>query len=276
MSISPHILVFDSGVGALSIISELRRALPNLVITYASDNGFFPYGTKTEEALIARVDRVLRALVTEARPDIIVVACNTASTVALPSVRAHFDIPIVGVVPAIKPAAQLSLSKVIALLGTPGTVRRPYTQQLIRDFAGDCDVILVGSRELVELAERKLRGKDIEHARVREALAPLLDSPLYPQADTVVLACTHFPLIRGELARALGRPLNWVDSGEAIARRVAQLLSQSPLSASKRPGEHRSIFTCNNTEVEGLKPQLANYLPGPVSFIEIDPRGESL
>jgi glutamate racemase len=275
MTISPHILVFDSGVGGLSITRELRRALPNLVITYASDNGFFPYGTRTEEELIARVDRVLHALVAEARPDIIVVACNTASTVALPSVRAHFDIPIVGVVPAIKPAAQLSVSKVIALLGTPGTVRRPYTQQLIGDFAADCEVILVGSRELVELAEQKLRGKTIDPLKVREALAPLLESPHYPQVDTVVLACTHFPLIRDELARALERPLRWVDSGEAIARRVAQLLSQAALGVSERPAEHCSVFTLNSPEVEALKPQLANYLPGQVSFVDVDPIGES-
>ncbi|MCW8193321.1 glutamate racemase [Proteobacteria bacterium 005FR1] len=272
MSISPHILVFDSGVGALSIIGEIRRAIPTSIITYASDNGFFPYGTKTEEELIARVDLVLRALVAESHPDIIVVACNTASTVALPSVRANFSIPIVGVVPAIKPAAQLSSSKVIALLGTPGTVRRPYTHQLIRDFAADCEVVMVGSRELVELAERKLRGKTVDPLAVREALTPLLQSPAYERVDTVVLACTHFPLIRPELAQALERPLHWVDSGEAIARRVIHLLQQSPLPERQRPNEHRSVFTLDCAEVEALKPQLADHLPGPINFARLADR----
>lgn len=270
MSISPHVLVFDSGVGALSIISEIRRAIPGVIITYASDNGFFPYGTKTEEELIARVDLVLRGLVSQSHPDIIVVACNTASTVALPSVRANFAIPIVGVVPAIKPAAQLSSSKVIALLATPGTVRRPYTHQLIRDFAADCEVVLVGSRELVELAEAKLRGQTVDPLAIREALNPLLQSPVFDQVDTVVLACTHFPLIRPELAQALERTMHWVDSGEAIARRVIQLLQQNPLTERERPGEHRSVFTRDCPELQALQTQLARHLPGPVSFIQVE------
>lgn len=266
MSHSPQILVFDSGVGALSIIAEIRKSLPHVAITYASDNGFFPYGTKSEQELIARVDRVLGALVRESPPDIIVVACNTASTVTLPHIRAHFDIPIVGVVPAIKPAALCSTSRVIGLLATPGTVSRPYTRQLIEDFAADCEVIAVGSSELVLLAEQKLRGQVPDPGAIARVLEPLTAAPAFPFMDTVVLACTHFPLLRDELAAALGKPVRWVDSGDAIARRVAQLLGDPVESAPI----HRSLFTLATPEVEELRPQLADHLPGPVGFFKVD------
>lgn len=272
MSSSPQILVFDSGVGALSIIAEIRRALPGVSITYASDNGFFPYGTKSEDELIARVDRVLGALVAESRPDIIVVACNTASTVTLPHIRSHFSIPIVGVVPAIKPAARVSASRVIGLLATPGTVSRPYTRQLIEEFAADCDIVSVGSSELVLLAESKLRGEAPDMAAIRQTLEPLTGSPQFEAMDTVILACTHFPLLREELAENLGKPVRWMDSGDAIARRVAQLLEEWPGAGEKMSAapEHRSLFTLGTSEVEQLRPGLANYLPGPVGFFDVE------
>jgi glutamate racemase len=235
-----HVLVFDSGVGALSIIGEIRNVLPDVIITYASDNGFFPYGTKSEAVLVQRVDRVLHALVAQSPPDIIVIACNTASTVALPSIRSRFNIPIVGVVPAIKPAAEISASKVIGLLGTPGTVSRPYTQQLIQDFAADCQVIAVGSSELVAMAEQKLRGVTLGRRAVNATLAPLTNATQFAAMDTVVLACTHFPLIREELSEALGKPVHWVDSGAAIARRVTGLLAAKLREPHSRQETHNA------------------------------------
>lgn len=268
MQSTPHILVFDSGVGGLSIVAEIRRALPWVQISYASDNGFFPYGTKSEAELVARVEAVLWTLVEQSRPDIVVVACNTASTVALPAVRERFAIPIVGVVPAIKPAAQVSNSKVIALLATPGTVGRPYTKQLIADFAADCEVICVGSSRLVELAEDKLRGRVVDPIAIRQAIQPLLDSEYWSTLDTVVLACTHFPLIKDELSEALGKPVNWVDSGEAIARRVGDLLAGRRNTEAEPAGQHRSYFTRAGAEVQELMPFLAHLLPGPVQIVE--------
>lgn len=271
MSGAPHILVFDSGVGGLSIVGEIRRALPQATISYASDNGYFPYGTKSESALVDRVDRVLRALVKETHPHMIVVACNTASTVALPHVRAHFSLPIVGVVPAIKPAAQTSRSKVIGLLGTPGTVTRDYTRQLINDFAADCQILPVGSSALVELAELKLRGQEPDSNQFLEALQPLIQSEHFAALDTVVLACTHFPLVREELSAALGKPVSWVDSGEAIARRVSSLLASGELAHSAEDGApgHRCFFTSRQPEVEELRPALARWLPGTIGFVEV-------
>lgn len=268
---TPHVLVFDSGVGGLSIVAEIRRALPQIRISYASDNGFFPYGTKSEVELVARVEQVLWTLVEQCQPTLIVVACNTASTVALPPIRERFAIPIVGVVPAIKPAAQLSVSRVIGLLATPGTVNRPYTHQLIQDFAADCRIIPLGSSRLVELAEDKLRGRSIDPAAVEDALRPLLDSEHFQDLDTLVLACTHFPLIREELNGALNKTVHWVDSGEAIARRVHELLlmTGANLPEAAVMDNHQSYFTRPGPEVEELLPYLQKALPGPVQIVTL-------
>ena len=215
---APNVLIFDSGVGGLSILREVHQRLPHCRLLYACDNRAFPYGTKSEPDLVERVDLVLKALIQATSPDIVVIACNTASTLALPKIRAHFSKPVVGVVPAIKPAAALSTSRTIGLLATPGTASRPYTQWLIDEFASDCKVIRVGSAELVELAESRLRGGNVPLDTVAGIITPLFDDPAM---DTLVLACTHFPLLQAELEAAAPRAVHWVDSGAAIARRVA-------------------------------------------------------
>ncbi len=224
MSKAANILVFDSGVGGLSVLREIQQRVPGCDLFYACDNEAFPYGIKEESELVTRVDAVLKKLDQQLQPDIVVVACNTASTVALPRIRAHFQHPVVGVVPAIKPAAECSTRKVIGLLGTPGTVQRQYTQQLIDDFASDCEVIRIGSSDLVVMAEEKLRGADVDKTALKAILQPFFE---HPRLDTIVLACTHFPLLIDELQAIAPFPVNWVDSGEAIARRVAFLLSET-------------------------------------------------
>ncbi len=263
-----HVLVFDSGVGALSIIAEIKRQIPQCSITYASDNAYFPYGEKHEDDLIARVDTVLKQLEYHCDPDIIVVACNTASTVALPKVRDHFKIPTVGVVPAIRPAAAHSKSRVIGLLATPGTVKRAYTQNLIQEFASDCHMILVGSSELVHQAERKLRGDSVDKEILKGVWRDLLKDERSSEVDTIVLACTHFPLLKGELVETFERSVTWIDSGEAIARRVAYWIDHEQLSLSGHP-TFRSIFTAEL----GDKPRFANtlqkILPGPIETITV-------
>ena len=267
---SPHVLVFDSGVGALSIIAEISRQLPQCSLTYVSDNAFFPYGTRNEEELVDRVHRVLDACVSDCNPDIIVVACNTASTVALPKVRSHFKQAIVGVVPAIKPAAQSSRNKVIGLLATPATVKRPYTEQLIREFAGDCRIIPIGSSELVHWAEKKLRGKSVDQGEIANIIAPLFAPTESGLADTIVLACTHFPLLKQELEACARHSVAWIDSGDAIARRVAYLVDQlafEPIQDA-RPN-YRSIFTLRNTDIEALSPAVRQWVSGPIDFLTI-------
>jgi glutamate racemase len=242
-------LIFDSGVGGLSILQEIRQQYPHCCFFYASDNAAFPYGTKTEDVLIERVDTVLHQLHTETQADIIVVACNTASTVALPRIRERFSIPVIGVVPAIKPAATISSSKVIGLLATPGTITRDYTEQLIREFANDCNIVRIGSSELVLLAEQKLRGEPLDAKKIEGIVEPFRSNT---KIDTIILACTHFPLLKDELKIALPSIKHWIDSGEAIARRVGYwLVHNEPKTAKARPPT--AYFTPSTSDIQNLK-----------------------
>ncbi|WP_298914373.1 glutamate racemase [uncultured Algimonas sp.] len=223
-----HVLVFDSGVGGLSVSAAIRARLPDVAQTYLADDAFRPYGDKTEAQLHARIPSLLGTLCARIEPDLVVVACNTASTTALPAIRAALDMPVVGVVPAIKPAAaglctgSAEGAGGIGVLGTPGTVRRAYVDALIDRYASHCAVRLRGSVALVEEAERKLRGQAADPAVIAAEIAPLFrGSPI----SAVVLACTHFPLLRDELVAAAPYPVDWIDSGDAVARRVDSLLS---------------------------------------------------
>ncbi len=225
-TLTGRVLVFDSGMGGLTVAREIIALAPLLAVDYAADSGFFPYGDKSDEALQDRVVKVTSALVETVRPDVLVIACNTASTLALEAVRTAVDIPVVGTVPAIKPAAARSQSGVIGLLATPGTVRRAYTAKLVEDFATKVEVIMHGSSELVHLAERQAAGEAVALEAFRAAQAPLFEAGGGAQIDTVVLACTHFPLIRGELAATVPHPVTMIDSGEAIARQALRMLDQ--------------------------------------------------
>ena len=219
-----HALIFDSGVGGLSVVREIRGLLPDLQMTYVADDNFRPYGEKTETELKARLSGLLPILTETVDPDIIVIACNTASTTALNNIRAVVDRPVIGVVPAIKPAAEISRTKTIAVLGTPGTVRRKYVDSLIENFAADCHVILQGSVNLVDIAERKLAGEAVPLDWIKSEIAPMFEGRRGADIDAVVLACTHFPLLRDELKASVKQSVRWIDSGEAIARRVEAVL----------------------------------------------------
>jgi glutamate racemase len=220
----PTILAADSGLGGLTIAAEIRKALPQARLAYLCDNAFFPYGTRPDAALLAHFLDVMERAIRRVQPDIIVTACNTISTICLPQLRAATSIPVVGVVPAIKPAAQQSRRGVIGLLATPATIDRPYTDDLIQRHAAGCTVLKIGSAELVEMAEAKLLGRAVNQDRLRAILAPFFGRPAETQPDIVVLACTHFPLLRAELAAAGPAGVSWIDSGAAVARRVAEIL----------------------------------------------------
>lgn len=222
MSPDSPLLFFDSGVGGLSVLQPTRALLPNAPIVYAADSAGFPYGKRTEAELAARVPVLLGRLVERFHPRLAVIACNTASTIALEHVRAALDIPIVGTVPAIKPAAELSKSRVIGVLGTEATVRQPYVDDLAERFASDCTVIRHGSAELVELAEAKLAGETIPIEAIHDAIVPMIRQPGGEMMDVMVLACTHFPLLAEEIAAAFPA-IAQVDGGPGIARRVAYL-----------------------------------------------------
>jgi len=231
-----HVLVFDSGVGGLSVVAELRALMPDLYITYVADDEFRPYGDKTETQLKARLPGLLKTLVIAAKPDALVIACNTASTAALSEIRAALDIPVIGVVPAIKPAAQMSKSKTIAVLGTPGTVKRKYVGKLVSDFGNGCQVVLYGSTGLVGLAEEKLSGKHAPAEKISAEITPMFSAKRGADIDVVVLACTHFPLLLDELKSAAPRKIRWIDSGAAIAKRTQSILEGvQPSQTSKAP-----------------------------------------
>jgi glutamate racemase len=216
------ILFFDSGVGGLSVLAPTLALLPNAPIVYAADSAGFPYGKRSEADLAARVPALLGRLVERFRPRLAVIACNTASTIALDHVRSALDLPVVGTVPAIKPAAEISKTRVIGVLGTEATVRQPYVDDLAARFASDCTLIRHGSPELVELAEAKLAGEAVPVQAVRAAVQPMFDAASGERIDTVVLACTHFPLLEDEL-RAAFPQVAYVDGGPGIARRIAHL-----------------------------------------------------
>ena len=230
------VLFFDSGVGGLSVTAPARDVLPTAPFVYAADTAGFPYGTKTEDEIAARVPALLGRLVERYRPRLVVIACNTASTIALSVVRGALDVPVVGTVPAIKPAAELSATRVIGVLGTEATVRQPYVDRLSAEFASDCTVVRHGSAALVTLAEAKLRGEPVAVGDVRAAIAGLFDGPHGGSIDTVVLACTHFPLLTDELAAAVPHPVRFVNGGPGIARRIANLTKGQDWPDSAPPG----------------------------------------
>jgi glutamate racemase len=227
------ILFFDSGVGGLSVLEPTRKLLPNAPIVYAADSAGFPYGKRTEAEIASRVPALLGRLVERFRPRLAVIACNTASTIALDHVRSALDLPVVGTVPAIKPAAEISKSRVIGVLGTEATVRQPYVDDLAARFAADCTIVRHGSPELVELAEAKLAGEETSVDAVRAAAQPMFEAD--DRIDTVVLACTHFPLLEEEL-RAAFPNITYVDGGPGIARRIAYLTKDQPWPTSAPDG----------------------------------------
>jgi glutamate racemase len=255
--VSRSLLIFDSGVGGLSVAGAIRALLPNAPLVYAADRAGFPYGTKQPAEIEARVPALLGRLAERFDPELIVIACNTASTIALDAVRSALDLPIVGTVPAIKPAASLSTSRVIGVLGTEATVVQPYVDGLAAQFASDCLVLRHGSAELVELAEAELRGEATDDAGYERALAGLFGQEGGGAIDTIVLACTHFPLVQERLAAAARKPVAFVDGKEGIARRVANLTRDVTWTPS--PADGTAIFTGRDPDVEKLRPGLARY-----------------
>jgi glutamate racemase len=246
------ILFFDSGVGGLSVLAPTRELLPHAPIVYAADSAAYPYGTRSEAEIAARVPALLGRLVERFHPRLAVIACNTASTIALDHVRAALEIPVVGTVPAIKPAAELSKSRVIGVLGTEATVRQPYVDDLASRFAADCTVLRHGSAELVALAEAKLAGEPVAQEEVAAAVAPLAE---HPELDVLILACTHFPLLSEELSAALPRAAQ-VHGGPGIARRIRFLTEGQPWP--EQPPEGVALFT-GPPPPPNLRAALANY-----------------
>ena len=242
----PTILVFDSGLGGLSVLREVVRARPDAHYVYVADDAFFPYGHHSEEALVARVVPLMGELIAAHTPDLIVIACNTASVQVLAPLRAAYTTPFVGTVPAIKPACAQSRTKRVSVLGTKATVAREYTRALIRDFGQGCEVTLVGSPDLAALAEAALGGGTAADHAIAAEIGPCFigdAADATARTDTVVLACTHFPLLLDRLKTLAPWPVDWIDPAPAIARRVRDLLGP-PGGEADRAGA-TIIFTSN-------------------------------
>lgn len=219
------LLFFDTGMGGLSVLAEAQKLLPNAPIVYAADYAGLPYGMKSEDELAARVPALLGRLVERYKPQLVTIACNTASTIALDYVRSALDIPVVGTVPAIKPASVITKTGVIGLLGTKATIRQGYVDRLEACFAADKILLRHGAPDLVYAAEAKLRGEIPDPDIIAAATAGLTSQPRGEEMDVMILACTHFPLLQGELQKSIIREIEFIDGSAGIARRIADLLS---------------------------------------------------
>jgi glutamate racemase len=263
VSAFPTILLFDSGLGGLTVLREVVKARPDAHYIYVADDAFFPYGHHSEDEIIARVVPMIGELIKAQSPDLILIACNTASVSVMGPLRAAYGVPFVGTVPAIKPACASSRTKRVSVLGTKGTVKREYTQALIRDHAQGCEVTLVGSADLAALAEAALSGVEVSDHAISAEIAPCFVSDSesdIARTDTVVLACTHYPLLMDRLVKLAPWPVKWIDPAPAIARRVSDLLGPAGSEADHAGAE--IIFTSRRQHP--LTPALMPFFGGRV------------
>lgn len=249
---SPRILMFDSGMGGLTVAQAVREALPLAQLIYAADTAAFPYGAWEEVRLIERILTVVGRFISLASPDLVVVACNTASTLALTQLRELYSVPFVGTVPAIKPAAAQTKSGIIGVLATPSTANREYTQALIHTYAYHCKVFLHGAVRLAEMAEMKLKGHGISLDDLRDEIQPVFRSRSGRRTDTVVLGCTHYPLLLDDIRKAAPWPVEYIDPAPAIARRVVDVLKGMTLSELRAgPKSGTALFTTADHSTPG-------------------------
>jgi glutamate racemase len=272
---APSILVFDSGLGGLTVFREVAAARPDARFIYAADDAFFPYGRQDEDKLVARVLAVMGELIGSHHPDLVVVACNTASTLVLSHLRKSFNVPFVGTVPAIKPACLSSSSKLVSVLGTEATVKREYTRTLIREHGNNCAVTLVGSPRLAELAEAEFKRESISDADISAEIAPCFVESSGKRTDTVVLACTHYPLLLNRLSTLAPWPVHFVDPAPAIGRRVLELLG--PPASVAATAATRYVFTSAKAPSLALQAALDRFgRPRTVFGLPIGPEAERL
>lgn len=239
----PTILVFDSGLGGLTVFSEVLKVRPDARYVYAADDAGFPYGGLSQDVLVARVLAVMERLIALCDPKLVVIACNTASTLVLPHLRERFSVPFIGTVPAIKPAAQITHSGYVTVFATPGTVARDYTRDLIETYAGGCRVNLVGSRRLAAMAEAELAGAPVPDAEILEELLPCFIEETVGRTDVVALGCTHYPLLLQRFQALAPWPVTWIDPAPAIGRRVTQLIGQPIPGHEADENEAVAVFT---------------------------------
>ena len=223
------VLIFDSGLGGLSVLTAIQALLPDRRIVYFADDAGFPYGERAEDDLVGRIMTLTGEAIAAYDPAAVVIACNTASTLVLPPLRERFAVPFVGTVPAIKPAVARTQTGLVAVLATPGTMKRDYTRELISEFAAGCHVRLVGAPDLAAMAERHLAGDAVDMAALAGQIAPCFVTMEGRRTDIVVLACTHYPLLTDQMKTAAPWPVTWLDPAPAIARQLARVLGAEPM-----------------------------------------------
>ncbi len=243
------VVVFDSGFGGLTVYRHVVDQMPGTDLVYCADNEGFPYGDWEEAALVARIVTLVGRLIDKFRPSAVLIACNTATTISIGALRAAYNdagpgVPIVGTVPAIKVAAETSESRLFSVLATPATVHRDYTRALIAAFAGDCDVTLVGVKELAAIAEDRMRGSVVDVAQLSGLIAPAFIEKAGRRTDTIVLGCTHYPLIETELVSASRWPVRFIDPAPAVARRLRDVLGDVAAHPDT-PARREIVFTAH-------------------------------
>ena len=237
-------------------MAEVARTYPSQNFKYLADQKFFPYGEKQTDTLLIHLKKLVPEFVKQHSIDILVVACNTASTNALAVLRGIIEIPIIGVVPAIKPAAELSITKRIGILATPATVKSHYTKNLIEKHAAQCKIHMIGNSKLVHFAELKAFGQPINLRSLDEILQPLQSYNI----DTVVLACTHFPFLRAELAKSLSPKTDLIDSAKGVTRQVGRILESLPPEKQKKSTKHLLISTASHISSKNLYQAYENFI----------------
>jgi len=250
------VLAFDSGIGGFGIVRSLRAMLPgDTAIDYLADTALYPYGEQPDDVLITRIVGLIGAAIERLRPDAVVVACNTASTLALDALRSNYALPIVGCVPPVRWAARLSQTRTIGLLATRATVRRPYLRLLTETYAPDCRLVAYGARGLADIAERAFRGLPVDNAVLTAEVAALFDQDGGSEIDVVGLGCTHYSFLLDALRAATPREMVWLDPADAVARQTLSVLSGTP-SMNDRGDSGQVYFTAPAADAALMLPGL--------------------
>lgn len=251
---APRLLFVDSGLGGLTVLRGALASVPGADVLFIADDLGFPYGSKNDAALIARLLALVDPLLKEFAPDCLILACNTASTIALKALRESFSVPIVGTVPAVKPAAALTKSRLVSVLATPATVGREYTRALIDKFGAGASFTLVGAPTLAALAEAHGSGESVDEAAIAREIAPAFVEDNGARTDVAVLGCTHYPLLLDKLEAVAPWPVTWLDPAPAIGRRIANVLAEAGRSAGAgaKHGSGQFRFTSGRTPSPAL------------------------
>jgi glutamate racemase len=243
--------IFDSGVGGLSVWQEINRLLPDESIVYYADNANCPYGKKTQDEVIQLSERITHFLIDKGCK-IIVIACNTATSMTIDYLRKTFDVPFIGIVPAVKSAATNSKTGVIAILATAGTLGSKKFNDTKQEFSGNTEILLVEGGDLVDIVENGLQGTKQAEETLYKYINPLKEKNI----DHLVLGCTHFPFLIDDIRKITGETVILDNPASAIAKRTKFILEKEGLTATVGNKQLIEFFSSGN--IETLKNMVEN------------------